>query len=143
MACFGQPIVHVLHDSLDPESVLRLDAPGGEPLPGFEPLTGEHRIVKHENGAFAGTGLSTLLRRLGVDELLIAGMTVQHCVSTTVCMAANSGFKVSVAGDACVAFASVNADGRSWDAETVHAVHLAGLHREFCNVCSTASVLST
>jgi len=136
----GLPIVHVVHDSLDEASPLRLDAPGGAPLPGFAPQPGESLIVKHENGAFAGTGLSALLRRLGIGELIVCGLTLQHCVTTSVRMAANAGFTVTLAADACVAFAIDGVDGRRFDAETVHAVHAASLHGEFCTVRSTAAL---
>lgn len=139
----GLPIVHVVHDSLDEASPLRLDAPGGAPLAGFAPQAGESLIVKHENGAFAGTGLSTLLRRLQVDGLIVCGLTMQHCVSTSVRMAANAGFTVTLIADACAAFAIDDADGRRWDAETVHAVHAASLHGEFCTVRSTGEWLNS
>ena len=128
------PIVHVVHDSLNPDVALRAGEPGFAPLPGFEPRDGEARIVKRENGAFAGTGLDTLLRRLGVSRLVVAGLTTQHCVSTSVRMAANAGFDVTLAGDACAAFAATGPDGRRWDAATVQAVNLASLHGEFCAV---------
>ena len=130
----GLPIVHVVHDSRDPASPLRLAAPGGAALPGFAPRDGEPRVVKRENGAFAGTGLDALLRRAGVDRLVVAGLTVPHCVSTSVRMAANAGFGVTLAGDACAAFAATGHDGRRWDARTVHDVELAALHGEFCTV---------
>ena len=138
----GLPIVHVVHDSLHPDSLLWAGAPGFAPLPGFEPRGDEVRIVKHENGAFAGTGLDTLLRRLRVDRIVVAGLTTQHCVSTSVRMAANAGFDVTLAGDACAAFAATGPDGRRWDAATVQAVHLASLHAEFCTVRPTRDIVA-
>ena len=138
----GLPIVHVVHDSLHPDSLLRAGAPGFAPLPGFEPRDGETRIIKRENGAFAGTGLDTLLRRLRVDRIVVAGLTTQHCVSTSVRMAANAGFDATLVGDACAAFAATGPDGRRWDAATVQAVHLASLHGEFCTVRATRDVVA-
>ena len=138
----GLPIVHVVHDSPDPSSPLRLDAPGGAALPGFAPRDGEPLVVKRENGAFAGTGLDTLLRRAGVHRLVVAGLTVPHCVSTSVRMAANAGFEVTLAGDACAAFAATGHDGRRRDARTVHDVELAVLHGEFCTVRTGDDVIA-
>ena len=137
----GLPVIHVVHDSLHPGSPLRLGQPGGEPLPGFEPRGDEARIVKRENGAFAGTGLDALLRRAGVDRLVVAGLTVPHCVSTSVRTAANAGFDVVLAGDACAAFAVVGPDGRRRSADDVHGVELACLHGEFCTVSTADEVI--
>jgi len=138
----GEPVVHVVHDSLQPASPFRHGSPGFAPLPGFEPGEGESRIVKHENSAFAGTGLDTLLRRLDVRRLVVAGLTTPHCVSTSVRMAANTGFDVTLAGNACASFAMDCPDGRRLDAETVQAVHIASLHGEFCRVLPSDEIVA-
>ena len=139
----GLPVVHVVHDSLHADSPLRRDPPGGAALSGFEPRGGEALVVKRENGAFSGTGLDTLLRRAGVDRLVVAGLTVPHCVSTSVRTAANAGFDVVLAGDACAAFDRFGPDGERHAARDVHAVELAVLHDEFCAVRSTRGIVGS
>lgn len=62
-------------------------------LPSAEPLLGEGGLVvkKGVNSAFSGTELEGLLKGKGVRTLVVAGLTTDHCVSTTVRMAGSLG----------------------------------------------------
>lgn len=136
------PIIHIKHNSVEPGSFLRPDAPGNAFKPEAEPLPGEEVIEKTVNSAFIGTGLEQRLHVMGADHLLIFGLTTEHCVSTTTRMAGNLGFRVTLVGDATAAFETVTPAGETIDAETHHKVHLAALHGEFANVITTEEAVS-
>ena len=130
------PVIHVRHDSRNPDSLLKAGKPGYEFKPEAMPVDGEPVIVKHVNSGFIGTDLEQRLRAQGIHDLFFAGITTDHCVSTTVRMAANLGFNVFVIEDACVTFDRKDLKGRTIRAEDVHSVSLASLHGEFATVLS-------
>ena len=136
------PIFHCIHDSQDPNSLLRLDKPGGQLISGFEPKNDEPLIVKNVNSCFIGTDLESQLRKAQVNDLLICGLTTNHCVSTTTRMAGNLGFRVCLVGDACATFDRIGTDGTNYPAELVHEISLANIHNEFCVVADTDRVLN-
>lgn len=135
-------LIHVKHNSTNPVSPLRPGAPGNAFKPESEPHEGEPVFEKTVNSAFIGTGLEQQLRQLGVNQLVIFGMTTEHCISTTVRMAGNLGFRTWLVGDATAAFPVRQPDGQVFDAETVHRLHLASLDGEFATVISTQEAVS-
>jgi len=136
-----QPVFHIRHDSLSPDSLLRVEARGGGFKPGFEPETGEAEIIKRVNSSFIGTSLETDLRSLGVRHLTVAGLTTNHCVSTTVRMAGNFGFDVNLVGEACATFDRRAANGTLFPAQLVHDLSLANIDGEFCRVVTVEMAL--
>jgi nicotinamidase-related amidase len=137
----ARPIFHVQHLSTTAASPLRPGQPGCELKAEVEPLPSEPIIHKQVNSAFIGTDLEARLRKTGLDTVVIAGLTTAHCVSTTTRMAGNLGFKVVLVADACATNAQTGYDGKIYDAETVHALALASLHREFAEVMDTGPLL--
>jgi nicotinamidase-related amidase len=137
----GRPVVHVRHMSTDPLSPLRPGQPGNDFKPETAPLSGEPVIEKRVNSAFIGTSLEADLRRAGCRELVIAGLTTNHCVSTTARMAGNLGFSTWVVSDATATFNRVGPDGVGRFAEQIHAMALSDLHGEFATVVDTARVI--
>ncbi len=137
-----RPVVIVRHDSVSPGSLLRPGEPGNALKPFALPEAGDWLISKNVNSAFIGTDLEERLHRIGVDTVVMAGYTSQHCVSTTVRMAGNLGFRTVVAQDACVAFALKQADGQVIDADLVHRVSMASLHEEFAIVTNSKTVIA-
>ena len=139
----GLPVVHVKHVSKTPGSPL--SGSGTHFKPQVVPIAGETIFEKSVNSAFIGTNLHEHLKSLGTNELTICGLTTPHCVSTTTRMAANLGFKVRLAADACAAFTS-NADvsfddGPALTAAEVHRTALAHLHGEFAYVCQSSDII--
>lgn len=137
----GWPVIHVKHNSLESGSPLRPDAPGNALKPGFEPQANEPLFEKTVNSAFIGTGLESHLRKANIDSLVIVGLTTDHCVSTTVRMAANLGFRVLLVGDATATFERRSINGRAISAEDMHEVNLSSLDKEFCDVVTTDDAL--
>ena len=120
----GWPVLHVQHVSENTQS--RFHVSPGEPV-----------FQKIVNSAFIGTNLESYLRDKKIDKLVIAGLTLPHCVSTTTRMAANLGFKTLLISDATASFALPNLDGHLIDPEVLHTINLVSLHGEFAQVMTT------
>ncbi len=135
------PVVHVQHQSVEPNSPLRPDRPGAAFQEIVRPLPDEPVFPKSVNSAFIGTGLEDHFRQQGIEAVVVCGLTTNHCVETSTRMAGNLGFRTWLVDDACATFDRVGPDGRTWPAETVHAVSLASLHGEFATVVSTDEML--
>ena len=134
-------VIHVKHSSLEEYSPLRADSSGNEFKEEAMPMEGEAIFVKTVNSAFIGTDLEQHLRAKDINSLVIAGLTTDHCVSTSVRMAGNFGFTVKLVSDATATFDRLGVDGTHYSAEQIHQVHLASLNGEFCTVHGTEAVL--
>jgi nicotinamidase-related amidase len=85
-------IIHVAHASLNPKSPLHKSNPGFNFQKFSQPEQDELVLTKCVNSAFIGTGLEDALRshfQGGKGTLYIAGLSTDHCVSTTTRMAGN------------------------------------------------------
>jgi nicotinamidase-related amidase len=135
------PLFHVRHDSLNPRSPLAGGQRGNEHRDEVRPLPGETVIAKNVNSAFIGTDLKERIDALGIRNIVIVGLTTQHCVSTTARMAGNFGYDTIIVADATAAFRSKGLDGETFPAQLVHDISLATLNREFAEVLSTEEIL--
>jgi nicotinamidase-related amidase len=66
----------------------------------LEPQPGDHRITKRRRNAFHDTGLDTLLRDLGVTQVVLAGVATSAGVESTARSAHDHGYHVVLATDA-------------------------------------------
>ncbi|TCJ18578.1 cysteine hydrolase [Parasulfuritortus cantonensis] len=65
------------------------------------PRAGEAVVDKPGYGAFHGTALEAILDNQGVERLLIAGVTTEVCVHSTLREATDRGYRCILVGDAC------------------------------------------
>jgi maleamate amidohydrolase len=107
------------------------DAPGGWGELVLEPQPGEPVVVKQYASAFFGTSLAATLRTLGVDTVVVAGVSTSGCVRATAMDALNSGFRPQVVRDACA--------DRS---EALHLNNLADLDAKYADVVDLAEALA-
>lgn len=135
------PVIHVAHDSQEASSPLAPGNPGNDFLEDFTPIGDELVFRKTVNSAFIGTNLEETLRQNNWNELVIAGLTTNHCISTSVRMAGNLGFDVWLAEDATATFDRTAPDGTVFPAQLMHDTAIASLHNEFATIKNTNEIL--
>lgn len=138
----GLPLFHIQHCSTNPESPLHPSKKGNTFHPLVQPKDGEPIIQKNVNSAFIGTDLESRLKKQGITDVVIVGLTTEHCVSTSTRMASNLGFATTLISDATAAFNKKGVLGEALSAETVHQVALANLNDEFAQILDTKTFLN-
>ena len=135
------PVIHIRHCSTEPDSPLRPELPGNAFKDEVMPVDGEPVFEKTVNSAFIDTGLEQYLHSAAISQLVIIGLTTDHCISATTRMASDLGFQVTLVSDATAAFGRTGYDGNHYSGEDIHRVNLVSLDGEFCALCSTADIL--
>ncbi|KAB2574507.1 putative isochorismatase family protein [Lasiodiplodia theobromae] len=144
-------IFHVCHHSTSAASPLHPVRGNVAFQPYAAPRPDEPVFSKSVNSGFIGTNLEKAIRERKITTLVVVGLTTDHCVSTTVRMAANlhvvsdinelNPGRILLIKDATATYEKT-IDGKSYDAELVHSVHLASLNNEFCEVMTTSEMIS-
>jgi nicotinamidase-related amidase len=135
------PIFHVRHSSTNPKSPLYASKPGFQIKDEVKPFKDEPLVTKNVNSAFIGTDLEKRIKNSGIKTLVVVGLTTNHCISTSVRMASNLGYRCFLVADACATFDMIGANGQKFDAELMHQTALASLKDEFATIVETESVL--
>src|SRR5262249_27725239 len=71
-----------------------------EILPELTPIEGELVLNKTTRGAFNSTAIERVLRNLGVETIVVCGVSTSSCVETTARDAADRGFQTVIVEDA-------------------------------------------
>jgi nicotinamidase-related amidase len=93
-------------------------------------LPGEVLIKKHGASAFFNTDLASQLRQLGVDSVVVTGLTTSGCVRATVLDAMQHNFPVQVPAEAV--------GDRN---PAAHQANLFDMHAKYADVVSTDNIL--
>jgi len=96
------------------------------------PREGEYVLDKNRPSSFYATPLETWLNGLGVDELVVCGVTTNCCVETTVRDASQRDYRTFVVEDAVAEF----------DAER-HSIALRSMGMLFAHVVNVEQVLGS
>lgn len=138
----GRPVVFVRHDSATPTSPLHPDNPGNA----FKDiLTGTPDLLvrKTVNSSFHGSpDLHAWLRSHDVGELVVCGITTNHCCETTARVGGNLGYRVHFPLDATHTFDRTGPDGGPVPAADLSRITGVNLHGEFATVVTTAELLA-
>ncbi len=95
-------LAHGIGDPGPMGRILVRGEPGHEIIAELAPAPGEPVIDKPGKGAFFATDLDAILKHRGIESLLVAGVTTEVCVHTTVREANDRGYECLVVTD-CVA----------------------------------------
>ena len=69
--------------------------------PAVSPQKGDVMVTKRRVGAFSGSDLDVVLRSLGVNALVLAGIATSGVVLSTLRTAADMDFEITVLSDCC------------------------------------------
>lgn len=72
-------------------------------VPELKPAADEITILKTTDSALTGTNLRLMLRNMGIQTVICAGIFTDQCVSSTVRSLADESFDVIVVDDCCAA----------------------------------------
>ncbi|WP_420434862.1 isochorismatase family protein [Candidatus Poriferisocius sp.] len=97
---------------------------------GLEPTSDEVVVVKQYASGFFGTSLASTLTSLGIDTLIITGVSTSGCVRATALDACQHGFVPIVVRDAC--------GDRD---RSIHEANLFDLDAKYADVVSEQEVL--
>lgn len=98
---------------------------------GLEPHPDELVVSKQYPSAFFGTSLASTLTSMGIDGVLLAGVSTSGCVRATCVDAMSHGFRTSVIADAC---------GDRHPAP--HEANLFDMNAKYADVVSEAEVIA-
>ncbi len=99
----GDPLLHIGDDG-PMGRILVCGEPGADIIPQVAPRPGEMVIDKPGKGAFYATALTEMLRWHNIRSLLLAGVTTEVCVQTTMREANDRGYECLLVEDATASY---------------------------------------
>lgn len=95
----AEPVIWVQHAESEPNAPLYQQSSGFEIDERLNPAPDEPRIVKTSPSAFTNPDLGVLLERLGVTQVVLAGLQSELCVQATAAAALQRGLPTSLVRD--------------------------------------------
>jgi nicotinamidase-related amidase len=130
LQCFrehGGHHIHIQHISLKPDATFFIRGDNGSDIhDAVAHFEGEPIVYKHYPNSFRETNLLEILKEWEIERVVITGMMTHMCVDATARAAADLGFKVIIAEDAC-ATRDLTYGNTVIPAEHVHKAFLAAL----------------
>lgn len=102
----------------------------GQIIEELKPLENEIVLPKTCSGVFNSTPIDQIMRNLGIENLVIAGVVTNNCVENAVRDAADRGFAVILVEDGCAAVT-----------EEIHLASIRALKDHFAKIKSSAEVI--
>lgn len=136
----AEPVIHVQHVARTEDAPFFVPGTVGVDIHDLvAPAREETVIEKSHPNAFRETSLDDRLQAARIEELVVVGMMTSMCVDATVRAAADLGYGVTVAHDACAA-PELEFTGTTVPAPQVHAAFLAALSGNYAKVVAAADV---
>jgi len=143
LQCFRdhkQKTVHIQHVALKPDATFFISGDSGTDIhDAVAHFVGEPLVLKHYPNSFRETNLLELLKGWGIERVIITGMMTHMCVDATTRAAADFGFQVIVAEDAC-ATRDLKYGDTTIPADLVHKAFLAAL-KSYAQVMTSEQVI--
>ncbi|AZL69673.1 cysteine hydrolase family protein [Pseudomonas oryziphila] len=137
----GDLVVHVRHEFESSDAPFFTPGSAGARIHHkVEAANNEAVVLKHKVNSFRDTNLKALLDQHDVKALTIAGSMSHMCVDAATRAAADYGYDVTVAHDACATL-PLAFDGKQVPAAEVHASAMAALAFAYAKVVSTDELL--
>lgn len=137
----GDLVVHVRHEFESADApFFAPNSPGAAIHAKVEPRVGEPVVLKHKVNAFLGTDLKQTLDQQGVQALTIVGSMSHMCIDAATRAAADYGYEVTVAHDACATL-PLEFAGKQVPAAHVHDSAMAALAFAYAKVVKTDELL--
>lgn len=144
LQCFRdhmQKTVHIQHVSLKPDATFFILGDSGTDIhDATAHFEGEPLVLKHYPNSFRETNLLDLLKGWGIERVVITGMMTHMCVDATARAAADLGFQVIIAEDAC-ATRDLKYGDTTIPADQVHKAFLAAL-KSYGQVMTSEQILA-
>ena len=137
----GDLVVHIRHEFPTQDApFFAPGSPGAQIHAKARNLAGEPVLLKHHINSFRETGLKGVLDEAGVAEVVICGAMSHMCVDAATRAAADFGYRVTVAHDAC-ASRDLEFAGTRVPAAQAHAAFMAALGFGYAELRSTDELL--
>jgi nicotinamidase-related amidase len=144
LQCFrehGGHHIHIQHIAIKPDATFFVKGTEGSDIhDSVAHFEGEPIVYKHFPNSFRETNLLELLKGWGIERVVITGMMTHMCVDATARAAADFGFQVIVAEDAC-ATRDLKYGEMTIPAEHVHKAFLAAL-KSYGQVMTSEQVIT-
>ncbi|MFJ4354199.1 cysteine hydrolase family protein [Pseudomonas sp. NPDC089428] len=137
----GDLVVHVRHEFESADAPFFAPGTQGSAIHAkVAPTAGEPVVLKHKVNAFLGTDLKQRLDQHQVKAVTIVGSMSHMCIDAASRAAADFGYDVTVAHDACATL-PLEFDGKQVPAAQVHDSAMAALAFAYAKVVKTDELL--